>query len=65
VLKDGRVFGTGAWTRSRPPYPTPDNARGRHMNATDGQVIHGVECYEAWRDYEDCPHELAHEERQP
>lgn len=22
-----------------------------------GQVIHGVECYEAWRDGQDCPHE--------
>ena len=20
-------------------------------------IIHGVECYEAWRDYQDCPHE--------
>lgn len=22
-------------------------------------VIHGVECHEAWRDYQDCPHEAA------
>jgi hypothetical protein len=22
-----------------------------------GPVIHGVECYEAWRDDRDCPHE--------
>ncbi len=24
-----------------------------------GQTIHGVECYEAWRDDKDCPHEQA------
>jgi hypothetical protein len=23
----------------------------------DSPVIHGVECYEAWRDEQDCPHE--------
>jgi hypothetical protein len=28
-----------------------------------GPVIHGVECYEAWRRSEDCPHESA--ERHP
>lgn len=23
-----------------------------------GPVVHGVECYEAWRDGRDCPHEV-------
>jgi hypothetical protein len=27
------------------------------MPAAAPQIIHGVECYEAWRDLEDCPHE--------